>query len=98
MIKGKRGCIAFGETIHLAIDVPGIVNGVSERYSLNLPSKIVMFHYDETSDTLYVHFVYPAKSVDSKIVDKYGEVVLGLDKKGKPVNLTIMNAATQNPE
>ena len=28
----------------------------------------------------------PAKSVDSRFEDKYGEIVLGLDKKGKIVN------------
>lgn len=61
---------------------------------MDLPSKIVMFHYDDASDTLYVHFE-PSKSVDSKIVDKYGEIVLGLSKKGKIVNLTIINASTQ---
>jgi uncharacterized protein YuzE len=53
-----------------------------------------MFHYDDSSDTLYVHFEYPAKSADSKFADKYGEIVLGLNEKGKIVNLTIMNAAT----
>jgi uncharacterized protein YuzE len=55
-----------------------------------------MFHYDDSADILYVHFEYPAKSVDSKIVDKYGEIVLGLNSKGKIVNLTIINAATYN--
>ena len=61
---------------------------------MDLPSKIVMFHYDDSSDTLYVHFEYPAKSVDSKIVDQHGEIVLGLSKRGKILNLTIINAAT----
>ena len=84
----------MAKTIHLAIDAPAIVSQIAERYNLNLPSKIVMFHYDDSSDTLYVHFEYPAKSVDSKFVDKYGEIVLGLDKKGKIVNLTIINAIT----
>jgi uncharacterized protein YuzE len=57
-----------------------------------------MFHYDDSSDTLYVHFEYPAKSVDSRVVDKAGEIVLGLDKKGKIVNLTIINAVTHNQQ
>lgn len=65
---------------------------------MDLPTKIVMFHYDDSSDTLYVYFEYPAKSVDSRIVDKHGEIVLGLSKKGKIVNLTIMNAATQGQQ
>ena len=88
----------MAKTIHLAIDAPDIVSRIAERYKLNLPSKIVMFHYDDSSDTLYVHFEYPAKSVDSKFVDKYGEIVLGLDKKGKIVNLTIMSAATHSQQ
>jgi uncharacterized protein YuzE len=80
--------------IDLAMEVPTIVSRIAERYNLDLPSKIVMFHYDDSSDTLYVHFEYTAKSIDSKFADKNGEIVLGLDKKGKIVNLTIMNAAT----
>ena len=80
--------------MNLAIDVSKIVSKIAEQYNLNLPSKIVMFHYDDSADTLYVHFEYPSKSVDSKIVDKYGEIVLGLNSKGKTVNLTIINAST----
>jgi uncharacterized protein YuzE len=82
--------------VNLAIDVPRIVSQIAEQYNLNLPSKIVMFHYDDSADTLYVHFEYPAKSVDSRVVDKYGEIVLGLNSKGKIVNLTIINASTYN--
>jgi len=88
----------LAKTIELAIDVPSIVSKIAERYNLNLPSKIVMFHYDDSSDTLYVHFEYPAKSVDSKFADKNGEIVLGLNEKGKIVNLTIMNATTQSQQ
>ena len=88
----------MAKTIELAIDVPRVVSDIAERYNLNLPSKIVMFHYDDSSDTLYVHFQYPAKSVDSRFVDKYGEIVLGLDKKGKIVNLTIINAITYSQQ
>ncbi len=84
----------FWRKLNLAIDVPKIVTQIAERYDLNLPSKIVTFHYDDSADILYVHFEYPAKSVDSKIVDKYGEIILGLNSKGKIVNLTIINAAT----
>ena len=84
----------MAKTIGLAIDVPEIVSKIAEQFNMNLPSKIVMFHYDDSSDTLYVHFEYPAKSVDSRIVDKYGEIVMGLDEKGKIVNLTIINATT----
>ena len=80
--------------MNLAIDVPKIVSQIAEQYNLNLPSKIVMFHYDDSADTLYVHFEYPAKSVDSRVVDKWGEIVLGLNSKGKIVNLTIINAST----
>jgi uncharacterized protein YuzE len=87
----------MAKTIELAIDVPTIVSKIAEQYDLNLPSKIVMFHYDDSSDILYVHFEYPAKSVDSRIVDKHGEIVLGLSKKGKILNLLIINAATNNP-
>ena len=88
----------MAKTIELAIDVPKIVSKIAERYNLNLPPKIVMFHYDDSSDTLYVHFEYPAKSVDSKFADKNGEIVVGLDKKGKIVNLTIINAVTYSQQ
>lgn len=88
----------MAKTIGLAIDVPNIVSKIAERYNLNLPSKIVMFHYDDSSDTLYVHFEYPAKSVDSRFADKNGEIVLGLNKKGKIVNLTIINAVTYSQQ
>jgi len=56
--------------------------------------KIVTFHYDEEADTLFVHFEYPSKSVDSEIVDTHGEIVLGLNGKGQIVNVTIINAIT----
>ena len=88
----------MAKTIELAIDVPSIVSKIAERYNLNLPSKIVMFHYDDSSDTLYVHFEYPAKSVDSKFADKNGEIVLGLNEKGKIVNLTLINAASHGQQ
>jgi uncharacterized protein YuzE len=83
----------LAKTINLAVDAPRIVSNIAERYNLRLPSKIVMFHYDDSADTLYVHFEYPAKSVDSKIVDEYGDIILGFNRKGKVVNLTIINAA-----
>jgi len=53
-----------------------------------------MFHDDDAADTLYVHFKYPSKSVDSEIVDKHGEIILGLNQKGQIVNMTIINALT----
>lgn len=82
--------------VELVIDVPAVVSGIAEQYNLKLPRKIVMFHYDDSADTLYVHFQYPAKSVDSKIVDDSGEIVLGLDKKRRIVNLTVINASSYN--
>lgn len=84
----------MAKTVELAIDVPAVVSGIADQYSLKLPRKIVMFHYDDSSDTLYVHFQYPAKSVDSKIVDSHGEIILGLNEKQKVVNLTVINAST----
>ena len=84
----------MAKTVSLAIDVAGVVTGIAERYGLDLPSKIVMFHYDVEADTLYVHFEYPSKSVDSEIVDKHGEIILGLNQKGQIVNMTIINALT----
>ena len=96
MIEEKGGCTLLAKIVNLVVDVPRIVSQIAEQYSLRLPSKIVMFHYDDSSDTLYVHFKYPAKSVDSKVVDEYGEIILGLDTKGKVVNLTIINATTLN--
>jgi len=80
--------------VGLAIDVAGVVSKIAEQFDLDLPSKIVMFHYDDEADTLYVHFEYPAKSVDSKIIDKHGEIILGLNQKGKIVNMTVINALT----
>lgn len=84
----------MAKTVGLAIDVAGIVSKIAERYDLDLPSKIVMFHYDDDADTIYVHFEYPSKSVDSKIVDKHGEIILGLNQRGQIVNMTVINALT----
>jgi len=84
----------LAKTVGLAIDAAGVVSKIAERYDLDLPPKIVMFHYDDAADTLYVHFEYPSKSVDSKIVDKHGEIILGLNRKGQIVNMTMINALT----
>jgi uncharacterized protein YuzE len=80
--------------VELVMDVSAVVSGIAEQYSLKLPRKIVMFHYDDSADTLYVHFQYPAKSVDSRIVDDCGEIILGLNEQGKIVNLTVLNASS----
>jgi len=66
----------LAKTVGLAIDVAGVVTKIAEQYDLDLPPKIVMFHYDVEADTLYAHFEYPSKSVDSQIVDKHGEIIL----------------------
>lgn len=84
----------MAKTVDLAIDVASVVTKIAERYDLDLSSKIVMFHYDDEADTLYVHFKYPSKSVDSEIVDKHGEIILGLNQKGQIVNMTVINALT----
>jgi len=84
----------LAKTVGLAIDVAGVVSRIAKHYKIELPPKIVMFHYDEEADTLYVHFEYPSKSVDSNIVDKHGEIILGLNQKGKTVNMTVINALT----
>lgn len=84
----------MAKTVELAIDVPAVVSGIAEQYNLKLPRKIVMFHYDDSSDTLYVHFQYPAKNLDSKVVDAHGEIILGLNEKQRIVNLTVINAST----
>jgi uncharacterized protein YuzE len=86
----------MAKTVELVIDVPAVVSRIAEQYKLKLPRKIVMFHYDDSADTLYVHFRYPATSVDSKIVDDSGEIILGLDENRKIVNLTIINASSYN--
>lgn len=88
----------MAKIVGLAIDVAGVVTEIAERFDLDLPPKIVMFHYDDEADTLYVHFVYPSKSVDSEVVDKHGEIILGLDGKGQIVNMTIINALTHKKE
>jgi len=41
-----------------------------------------MFNCNDSADTLYVHF-YSAKSVDGKIVDKYGEIEQELNGREK---------------
>jgi uncharacterized protein YuzE len=84
----------MAKTVELAIDAPAVVSRVAEQYTLKLPRKIVMFHYDDSADTLYIHFQYPAKSVDSKIVDDHGEIILGLNEKRRIVNLTVVNASS----
>lgn len=84
----------MAKTVELVIDVPAVVSGIAEQYNLKLPRKIVMFHYDDSADVLYVHFQYPAKSIDSKIVDDFGEIILGLNEKRKIVNLTILNSSS----
>ena len=86
----------MAKTVELVIDVPAVVSRIDEQYKLKLPRKIVMFHYDDSADTLYVHFRYPATSVDSKIVDDFGEIILGLDGNRKIVNLTVINASSYN--
>jgi len=53
-----------------------------------------MFHCDEEADTLYVHFEYPSKAVESEVVDKHGEVMIGLDQEDHIVNMTVINALT----
>lgn len=84
----------MAKTVALAIDAAGVVTKIAGEYNLDLPSKIVMFHYDEEVDTLYVHFEYPSKAVDSEVIDKHGEVTLGLDHEGHIVNMTVINALT----
>jgi len=85
----------LAKTAGLAIDVASVVSTIAERYDLDILSKTVMFHHDEATDTLYAHFEYPSKSVDSEIVDKHGEIILlGLNQKGQIVNMTVINALT----
>jgi uncharacterized protein YuzE len=84
----------MAKTVVLAVDVAGLVTKIAEQHNLDLPPKIVMFHYDEEADTLYVHFEYPSKAVDSEIVDKHGEIVLGLNQEGQVVDMTVINAST----
>ena len=84
----------MAKTVSLAIDPVKVVKRIVEDHNLDLPSKIVMMHYDDDADTLYLHFEYPSKAVDSEIVDRHGEIVLGLDKDGRVVNMTAINAST----
>jgi len=88
----------LAKTVALAIDAAGVVSRIAEQYDLDLPSKIVMFHYDEEADTLYVHFEYPSKAVDSEIVDKNGEIILGLNQEGHVINVTAINALTHKAQ
>jgi len=84
----------LAKIVSLAIDPVKTVNRIVEDHDLDLPSKIVMMHYDDGADTLYLHFEYPSKAVDSEIVDEHGEIVLGLDQDGHIVNMTVINAST----
>jgi uncharacterized protein YuzE len=97
-LKKSEDVPLLAKSENLAIDVPKIVTQFAAQYNLNLPSKIVMFHYDYSADTLYVHFEYLAKNVDSRIVDKCGEIVLGFNGKGKVVNPTMISASTYIPQ
>jgi len=85
----------MAKDVYLAIDAPRIATVVAEKHKLDLPGRIIMLHYDEQSDTLYVHFEYPtsSKAGTSDVVDKHGEVIVGLGEDGKPANLTIINAS-----
>jgi len=88
----------LAKTVALAIDAVGVVTKIAEQYNLDMPSKIVMFHYDEEADTLYVHFEYPSEAVDSEVVDKHGEIILGLDQEGHIVNMTVINTLTHEAQ
>lgn len=83
----------MAKSISLAIDAPKIVTAVAAKYELDLPERIVMMHYDEQADTLYVHFEYPSRSESSDVVDEHGEIILGLRGGKKPANLTVVNAS-----
>lgn len=83
----------MAKTVSLAIDPVRVVKRIVEEHNLNLPSRIVMMHYDDV-DTLYLHFKYPSNAVDSEIVDRHGEIVLGLDKDGRVVSMTVINASS----
>lgn len=87
----------MAKIVALAVDAARVVTKIAEQHNLDLPSKIVMFHYDKEADTLYVHFEYPSKAVDSEIVDKHGEIILGIDQEDHIVNMTIINALTHKP-
>jgi uncharacterized protein YuzE len=79
--------------VSLAIDAPKVVAAVAEQYHLDLPQKIVMLHYDKEADTLYVHFEYPSRTVNSDVMDEHGEIILGLVEEARPANLTVINAS-----
>jgi len=40
------------KTVSLAVDVAAVVGRIAKHYDVDLPPKIVMFHYDEDADTL----------------------------------------------
>ena len=37
----------MAKIVGLAIDVAGVVTEIAEQFDLDLPPKIVMFHYDD---------------------------------------------------
>lgn len=82
----------MAKSVSLAIDGEALVNRIAEKYDVKLPPKIVMWHYDGEADTLYLHFEYPAKAVDSQMVDREGQIILGRDPKNAIVSMTIVNA------
>ncbi len=84
----------MAKSVSLAVNAVEIVNRVATKHKLNLPAKVVMFHYDEGADVLYVHFEYPARAADSDVLGRNGEVILGLDAKEKVVSITVLNASS----
>ncbi len=72
----------MARAVTLAVDVAELVTRIAKQHGLDFPPRIVMFHYDEEADTLYVHFEYPSRAVDSEVVDEQGEIILGLSQEG----------------
>ncbi|MBI2184392.1 MAG: DUF2283 domain-containing protein [Thaumarchaeota archaeon] len=76
----------MAKSVSLAINAETLANKIAKEYRLRLPPKIVMWHYDEEADTLYLHFKYPTKAVDSQII-------VGRNQEKFIVNMTIINAS-----
>ncbi|MHA1838834.1 MAG: DUF2283 domain-containing protein [Candidatus Ranarchaeia archaeon] len=48
--------------------------------------------YDDEADVLYIDFILNETAVDTEALDEHGMIIAGLNKKGRIINLTIMNA------
>ncbi|MHA1972583.1 MAG: DUF2283 domain-containing protein [Candidatus Hodarchaeales archaeon] len=82
--------------IRMQIDATGVINRIAIKYDLSLPTEIIRMGYDIEVDVLYAHFESNAEAVDTDILEANENIILGLNKRGKIVRITILNASLFN--